>query len=1073
VRRLLPALALAQAAGVVAADRGWLGAAAALALGGSTCALACAIASGPRRCAALALVAAFAAGALSLGLELEAADAARPARRIERSIEATVRAIVPAGPALTRVELDAVAGTEPGAAALPRRIQLWLPLDPALPPGLEAALPGERIRARVLLAAPAAPRNPGARDAALRARRAGVGAVGRLVHPSLHVRLPEREGWRPLASLHEGRARAAERLAQLGPGGDLLRTLALGQAGALGASTREACAALGVSHLLSVSGLHLSLVAALGFGASRRALRRSARLCARWDTRRPALALALLSAGAYAVLAGAGVPVRRALVLLVALAVAAIARRPGAAANSLAAASIAILAFEPGALFDPGAQLSFAGSAALAAAIGRDHRGDAHRVMHVLTAGLRVSATALLATAPIAAAHFGRSAPFALLANALAVPWTGAILLPASITAAALALCPEHRVVEATLVGLAWLGEQSLRALSGLAGVLPLPQGGATPGPAWLLASAALALAGLRAQSTGWRVLAASALGVVLAFAPPARVDPALPRVVFVDVGQGDATLVQSADAVVLVDAGGSFGTGPDPGQATVVPTLRALGVRRIDLFVVSHGDLDHRGGAPAVLRSLEVGELWLPFGAGGDASFAALRDAARAARVRVVERGEGSPPWVRGDLAAIPLWPRRGSASLSRNDRSLVVRVEVAGRRVLLPGDLEADGEAALLAAQADLRAEVLKLPHHGSRSSSTRAFLAAVGATVAISSAPCEGRFDMPHAEVVQRAHAHGLSLWWTGRDGAVRIGLGPRLHVLGTGPPRRCAPRRSIAQAGSGATPVSVQAQHAPGEAEHGGHEHRADQTLAAGDREPDAELRPEGEARAEDQRRRPCDLPLQREYRERGGGERRDHRDLDRVRMHQVVTGVHEGEDQRDPDTGLDRAAVDAESEEDHRGRNATEAGSRQRRARATKRGDEEQEHHRAEEALEGGILHARDCAGADQRAREHRREHRQQGAQLEPPARAEPPGCDERLDQHPDAIGAVCNRPRQPEQHEERNREQGAAAGERVHDPREETPREQGEYRRRAQVQDARSSTGDDSSAGVRRPGLPS
>ena len=791
MRRLLPALALAQAAGVFAADRGLLGARAALLLGAAACALAGLLGRGPLRWSALGLVAAFAGGALALGRQLESADATRPARRSERTLEATVSEVVPVGPALVRVELAAVAGVEPAQAPLPARVRLWLPPDPALPPGLETATPGERFRARVRLSAPASRRNPGSPDAARRARREGVGAVGSLVHPSLQVRLPEREGLRPFAPIHRLRARAAARLSGLGRGGELLRTLALGQPGGLDPAAREAWAELGISHLLSVSGLHLTIVGALAFGAARRALARSARLAARWDVRRPALALAMACAAAYAVLAGGGVPVRRSLVLLAALAAAAIARRPAAAASSLAAASVAILAVEPEALFDPGAQLAFAGSAALAGAIARDRPRPASGRWRAVAEGLRVSATALLATAPIAAAHFGRGAPFALLANAIAVPWTGALLLPGALAAAALALLPQHPAQGALLAGLAWLGEQSLRACEALADVLPAPPAGAAPAPEWLLVGAALAAGGLWARGTRARVVLASVLGGVLAVAPPARVAPAPPRVVALDVGQGDAILVQSAQAAVLVDAGGSFGTGSDPGQATVVPALRALGVRRVDLFIVSHGDLDHRGGAPAVLRSLEVGEVWLPLGSGGDPAFAALADAARRERVPVFERGAGSRPWVRGGLVATPLWPRRDAGGVSRNDRSLVVRVAVAGRRVLLPGDLEAEGEQALLASRADLRADVLKLPHHGSRSSSTRAFLAAVGASVAISSAPCEGRFRMPHPEVVRRTHAHGASLWWTGRDGAVRIGLGPRLHALGTGEPRSCAP------------------------------------------------------------------------------------------------------------------------------------------------------------------------------------------------------------------------------------------------------------------------------------------
>ena len=103
----------------------------------------------------------------------------------------------------------------------------------------------------------------------------------------------------------------------------------------------------------------------------------------------------------------------------------------------------------------------------------------------------------------------------------------------------------------------------------------------------------------------------------------------------------------------------------------------------------------------------------------------------------------------------------------------------------MLLPGDLEARAERALLASGADLRADLLKLPHHGSRTSSTREFLAAVGAQVAVASAPCRGRFPMPHPEVVRRVRTAGASLWWTGRDGAVMVGLGQPFHVRGWAP------------------------------------------------------------------------------------------------------------------------------------------------------------------------------------------------------------------------------------------------------------------------------------------------
>ena len=124
------------------------------------------------------------------------------------------------------------------------------------------------------------------------------------------------------------------------------------------------------------------------------------------------------------------------------------------------------------------------------------------------------------------------------------------------------------------------------------------------------------------------------------------------------------------------------------------------------------------------------------------------------------------------GDLTVTPLWPPAGVFSSSSNDASLVVRIDVQGHRVLLPGDIESAAKSALLARGAELRADFLKLPHHGSRSSSTARFLEAVGATLAVASAPWQGRFGMPHREVLDRASQAHLSVWWTGRDGADRL-------------------------------------------------------------------------------------------------------------------------------------------------------------------------------------------------------------------------------------------------------------------------------------------------------------
>jgi competence protein ComEC len=258
---------------------------------------------------------------------------------------------------------------------------------------------------------------------------------------------------------------------------------------------------------------------------------------------------------------------------------------------------------------------------------------------------------------------------------------------------------------------------------------------------------------------------------------------------VVLDVGQGDATLVQGRRAALLVDGANALREGPDLGRSVVRPALAALGVSRLDLLAVTHADLDHRGGVPAVLESLPTVRLWLPAGASADPAFSGLVAAARRRGVRVEERGQGDPPLALGDLRVEVLWPPRAEAAgagRSDNDRSLVLRVAVAGGgRILLPGDVEAAAEAGLLREPDALAADVLKLAHHGSRTSSGEAFLRAVAPSLAIASAPCLGRFGMPHPSVAGRVASAGASLWWTGRDGAVAVGLAPPLVARGFAP------------------------------------------------------------------------------------------------------------------------------------------------------------------------------------------------------------------------------------------------------------------------------------------------
>jgi competence protein ComEC len=504
------------------------------------------------------------------------------------------------------------------------------------------------------------------------------------------------------------------------------------------------------------------------------------------DRRRTALATAVVAATGYALLAGFEVPVRRSLVLLIALAASVWLRRPIRRGAPLALAALAILAVEPEALFDAGAQMSFLASGALIFGSRREPERDVAaragwraRLLELLD----TSALATAATAPVAAAVIGSVSPWGLVANVVAVPWTGFVVMPIALVAALLAgLAPEGWVVEVTLRAMAAAGAFSLDALALAAEAAP-PSWAARPALPFVLAALAALVFVVRATRPSRRLAWALAISAGLALAPPPRIDPLPPRVVHLDVGQGDATLVQGLGAALLVDAGTALPDGADLGASVVVPALRALGVRHLAVAAASHADLDHRGGLASVLRAIPTERLWLPFGASSDPAFAGLVAQARSSGVRVEERGAGSPREQIGDLDITPLWPPpEASPSRSRNDRSLTLRIDVAGRSVLLAGDVEAAAEAALLTSGAPLHADVLKLSHHGSRTSSTRAFLDAVGGAVAVASAPRWSRFGMPHPEVAKRVHDAGYALWWTGRDGAVLVGLEPRLWVRG---------------------------------------------------------------------------------------------------------------------------------------------------------------------------------------------------------------------------------------------------------------------------------------------------
>jgi len=780
LRLLLPVLACAYGLGIVLGDAGLASAQAWLWLGVQAVVLG-AVVRGARLRVAAAAIAACAAGGMALSARIEAALERPLASRVEAVVEARVDA-VRSGASGPEVLLAQVKAIEPVGLVLPDRL-----LVRAQPPRADepAWRPGSWLRVALRIAPVRGRTNPGGADWARALARRGIGGVASELHPLLRAEIAPPASHELMAALAQLRRRGAERLLREGPGGALLAALGLGEAPVLPPQSRRDLARLGLSHLVAVSGLHLWLVAGPAFLLAALALRRNAWLAARRDTRRVALVLALVVSTAYALFTGLAAPVQRALVFLALLVLAQLTLRRPVRSALFAAAALVVALLDCAAPFAPGVQLSFAATAALAwsaPAPERRAEGFPGALATSLLAALRISASATAATAPLVALHFGTVSPLGWLANAVAVPLTSLALLPLALAAGLTAVAQPELTVGLEARGLelaAQLAARALAAAAWLAARVPA-QAGIAPGALGLALSCGSALLCVRASRSwlrlGLALLAAAAPGL----GPAPALDPPVPRVVFLDVGQGDASIVQGERGSVLVDGGVAVPGGFDAGASVVLPALGALGIRRLDLVVASHADLDHAGGLAAVLRELPVQRLWLPPGGRSDPAFAALLQLAHARGVVIEERAAGDPALEVGDVSLEPLWPPRAAPSGSRNDGSLVLRVRLAGRSLLLPGDLGQPGERRLLERGSPLSADVLKLGHHGSRTSSSAALLQATSPGLAIVSAPLAGRFRMPHTEVIERLAAQGIPWCWTGRDGALLLGLGPRLAV-----------------------------------------------------------------------------------------------------------------------------------------------------------------------------------------------------------------------------------------------------------------------------------------------------
>jgi competence protein ComEC len=622
-----------------------------------------------------------------------------------------------------------------------------------------------------------------------RLRIATGSPVARIELPSEPVDPARARSWRARSTLRDGLSEGTAGVAL---------ALILGERGAVSPRDRALFVDTGTAHLLAISGLHLAWVAALSLVLLRRALLRVPRLRdSGWAVRASGLA-AIAVCVAFTGATGAQVStVRAAWMATLVLAAATLGRRSDGA-TALGLAAVAIAASGPEALGNPGFHLSFSAVAGLLLAnarprdpIGLDLRtaevGRWGRAARWFLGGVAASTVAHLATLPLCALHFGRVAWLSPVANVFAIPYAGAVLMPACLIAAAAVHLPEPMPA----VGL-WVLEHSVAGLiEGLVWLRPYCGAAWVPRPSLLATLAALLAAGLliRAATHARPGYAALALGLFAASAAPAleRGDGLL-HAVFLDVGHGDAAVIVTPNGrAVLVDGGGRAQDAGRTGWNTIGPELSRLGVTSLDLVVATHPDADHIQGLLPVLASFPVGRLWWNGRLDPSPALVALlaTAAARGTPIEVASAGTG---WTLDGVRIDVLHPspRPDGEDWGRNDASLVLEVRYGEFSALLTGDVEARGELAAAARRTPGPVSVLKVAHHGSLTSSCEAFIRATSPVHAVFSTDEAAPYGLPRPQVLERYEAQGSRIHRTDRDGAVHFATdGDRLWQLGAGP------------------------------------------------------------------------------------------------------------------------------------------------------------------------------------------------------------------------------------------------------------------------------------------------
>jgi len=657
--------------------------------------------------------------------------------------------------------------------------------------------PGDRIQARVHWHAPRNHNNPGGFDFEAYCFDRHIALIGSAKGPV--TVLTSDASW--LQGMRQRIRDALQGLPNAQAG--IIEALLLANRSYIPVRIQDAFAATGTMHLLAISGLHVGMAAALGFGLCWWLLTRREAWIIRLPVRGVSLIAGLVVAVAYTSLAAWPLPAERATMMLAAGALAWWLKARAAPLNTMLAALILMLILDTRAVESVSLWLSFSATAAILFWAGRQGlHADGFHARRVLAGVLWVTLIAGLATLPLVAHTFGRLPVYSLPANVLMIPLYSLFVLPLALTGAILAGTGMSSAAT-WLFSVAGYGIDMGNRL--LAWISQWPGGHLwIPSVPWWLTGIyvsgmmfATALLWKDKRWVGWSLIILTV--ATYGMAATRERTPARMQLTAWDVGQGAATSLVSPDGrVLVVDAPGRRGSRFN-GGTIVAAGLRSEGITHIDVLVVTHAQSDHMGGMMRLMDQVnDVKELWL-----ADVPDVKRHPLIRRLVRRVRSHG-GSVRWLKqGDQVRFDgakgrvLWPPAGYHPLNPNNGSLVLSFRLRnGKRLLFPGDIEARAEAGIVAYGMQPQ-DVILMPHHGSTTSSTRAFIRAARPDVAIAQTGYANRYGFPRPQVVQRYERAGARVWDTS-EGAVMVVPDDNkggIHVAYVAPMRSDKRRRAL--------------------------------------------------------------------------------------------------------------------------------------------------------------------------------------------------------------------------------------------------------------------------------------